>query len=73
MANLPKRWSPLRKMDLLVAIDKGLISEDDVIKTYLITKEELASWRAGFAADGARGLRVTHLQAYRSTRRRQRV
>ncbi|MEQ8367815.1 MAG: DUF1153 domain-containing protein [Roseicyclus sp.] len=60
-----KRWVASRKAAVVRAIDAGLISADEAMKTYQISEEELAAWRQAIAQHGVRALKATDIQRYR--------
>jgi hypothetical protein len=59
------RWVPRRKARVVAAIDGGLISEDEALRRYALSSEEIAAWRAALSRHGMRGLRVTRIGAFR--------
>jgi len=70
-----RRWTPLRKARVVVAVRGGLISADKVRRRYELTMEELEIWqrefdRSGVKACALHGLsrgeikRQNHLQAF---------
>jgi len=68
-ADLPdpetKRWVASRKAAVVRAVAGGLISEDEALKTYRLTAEELAAWRMAVDTHGEAALKTTRLQKYR--------
>jgi hypothetical protein len=70
LADLPPsnkliRWTPYRKVDVVVAIAAGFLTVEDALARYKLSADELASWREALQKTGPDGLRVTHLQDYR--------
>ena len=61
-----RRWTPLRKARVVVAVREGLISADEVRRRYELTMEELEIWQREFESDGIKGLRVTCIKRHRS-------
>src|ERR1700676_2185143 len=61
-----RRWTPLRKARIVVAVRGGLISADEVRQRYNLTLEELEIWQREFGSNGIKGLRVTCIQRHRS-------
>ena len=61
-----RRWTPLRKARVVVAVRGGLISADEVRRRYDLTMEELEIWQREFESDGIKGLRVTCIKRHRS-------
>ena len=60
------RWTIRRKAEVVAAVNGGLLSVDEACDRYGLTLEELASWQRAIERSGMRGLRVTHIQHYRS-------
>lgn len=65
-ASPPKRWTALRKLELLNAIAAGEISRLKAFTQYGVTEDELDSWVRMWAAAGTRGLMTTRVQEVRS-------
>ncbi len=61
--NLPptniKRWTTLRKAQVVSAVRRGLIAREHACERYCISPEELLSWEHSFYKHGTRGLRAT--------------
>ena len=68
LADLPpsdrRRWTPRRKAEVVAAVERGVLSEDDACERYDLTLEEFASWKRLVRRHGQKGLRVTQLQKY---------
>ncbi len=68
-ADLPKpgtrRWVASRKAAVVRAVDAGLISREEALKTYALSDEEFDSWHALVAAHGEVALKATLVQRYR--------
>jgi len=68
-ADLPdpdtKRWVASRKAAVVRAVSGGLISEDEALQTYRLTREELSAWRGAVDKHGEAALKTTRLQKYR--------
>jgi len=47
------------------AVDAGLITADEAMKTYALSQEELDSWRQAVARHGVLALKATAIQQYR--------
>lgn len=60
------RWTPTRKLDLLVDIAAGEITRAGAFERFGVTEAELDSWERRWAAYGARGLSVTKMQRFRA-------
>ncbi len=69
--NLPptniKRWTTLRKAQVVSAVRRGLIARERACKRYRISAEELLSWEHSFNKHGTRGLRATGRQDHRQS------
>ena len=61
-----RRWTPLRKAKIVVAVRGGLITADEVRGRYGLTLEELEIWQREFDRNGIKGLRVTVIQRPRN-------
>lgn len=68
-ADLPapdtRRWVASRKALVVRAVEHGLISRDEALKTYALSLEEYELWRKAVRDHGEVGLKVTGLQKYR--------
>lgn len=68
-ADLPpaqtRRWVASRKSAVVKGIAFGLIGEDEAMKLYGLSKEELQEWQNALKSYGEAALRVTALQKYR--------
>jgi Protein of unknown function (DUF1153) len=64
-AGLDVRWTPVRKLVALAALEHGTLSLDDARARWALSVEELAEWRRLFVAHGVSGLRATHLALHR--------
>ena len=52
------RWTSRRKAEVVVAIEKGLITPEEAKRRYELSDEELAAWVRDYAAYGQDGLGV---------------
>jgi hypothetical protein len=59
------RWVASRKAAVVRAVDHGLITEEEAIRTYKLSQEELDSWRDAVARWGEKALKATALQNFR--------
>jgi hypothetical protein len=59
------RWTPLRKAEVIAAINGGLLSIDEACTRYGLTLEELATWQRTVERAGIPGLRATRAQHHR--------
>ena len=57
------RWTALRKAAMVIAIAEGWVQRIDVLATYGVSDEELASWERRMQAFGQDGLKSKKLQA----------
>jgi hypothetical protein len=73
LADLPapntQRWVARRKAQVVAAVDGGLLSLEDACSRYALTVEEFLSWERALQRFGTAGLRATHVQEYRQSRR----
>lgn len=58
-------WVSRRKAEVLAAIDGGLLSLEEACDRYMLSNEEIGSWRRALDRAGLPGLRITKLQRYR--------
>ena len=61
------RWVIRRKATVVAAVRGGLLSVDEACARYKLSVDEYLSWQAAVDRHGMAGLRVTKLQAYRSS------
>lgn len=70
LSDLPEpgisRWVTRRKAEVVAAVKGGLLSEEDACERYDLSQEEFAGWAKLYNRHGAKGLRTTRLQNYRS-------
>jgi hypothetical protein len=70
LADLPpastRRWVIRRKAAVVAAVAVGALTIEEACDRYLLSAEELASWRQAIEHHGLRGLRTTRLQEYRA-------
>lgn len=59
------RWTVSRKKDVVMAVRRGQFTEDEALRHFAISAEELASWQRLLMQWGDRGLSATRIQAYR--------
>ena len=53
------RWTPTRKAETVIAIEKGSITTEEAKKNYRLSDEELAAWMCNYSVRGLAGLRAT--------------
>lgn len=64
--NTAVRWSPRRKLDVVMAIKDGRLTRGVALKAYDLSEEELVSWeRLAELGPDEQALRTTRLQKYR--------
>lgn len=64
------RWVAHRKAQIVVAVESGLMSIDEVIERYGLSIEEFAGWQRAMDRAGVAGLRIAWLQKDRAEHRR---
>lgn len=60
-----QRWVKSRKLAVIKAIEKGVLTDEQACQRYSLTAEELESWKAALTKHGPGALRTTHLNRYR--------
>lgn len=61
-----RRWVTRRKAEVVAAVHGGLLSLKDACQRYNLSEEEFSAWERLYERYGAKGLRVTRVQQYRS-------
>lgn len=68
-ADLPpaktRRWVASRKAAVVRAVNVGLLSPAEAMKTYGLSEEEFTGWQTAVALHGEAALKATALQKYR--------
>ena len=68
-ADLPgpntRRWVASRKAKVVMAVESGLVSEEEALGIWGLSAEELQSWKQAVARHGVAALKATALQRYR--------
>ncbi len=59
------RWVASRKAAVVHAVDHGLMTAEEAIRTYSLSEEELESWRLAVLKHGEKALKTTALQKFR--------
>jgi len=59
------RWVASRKAAVVRGVVHGLISQDDALERYRLSREEFLEWVAAFSEHGENALKTTRLQKYR--------
>lgn len=62
-----RRWTPLRKAQVIYATRNGLMTIAEVCEKYTLTDEEFMGWCSLFDRHGIDGLRSNSLKLYRPT------
>lgn len=60
-----QRWVKSRKLSVIKAIERGLLSDDEACQRYSLSAEELESWKIALNRHGPGALRTTHINRYR--------
>jgi hypothetical protein len=55
----PLRWTIRIKAEVVMAVERGVLTAEAACARWGLTAEELAGWRAAFAVHGRTGLRAT--------------
>ncbi|GAB5445853.1 CtrA inhibitor SciP [Gymnodinialimonas sp.] len=59
------RWVASRKAAVVRAVSHGLMTEEDAIRTYSLSEEELDAWRTAVERHGEKALKTTAIQQFR--------
>jgi hypothetical protein len=54
------RWVASRKLAVVRGVMHGLITQEDAIERYGLSKEEFLEWLTALSEQGADGLKATH-------------
>jgi hypothetical protein len=69
VADLPPRgttrWVARRKRAVVHGVRSGLLTLEDALERYDLSKEEFAAWEAAEARHGLSGLKATRIQEFR--------
>lgn len=60
-----QRWVKSRKLAVIKAIERKVLSDEEACKRYSLSQEELDSWKAALNRHGPGALRTTHINRYR--------
>jgi hypothetical protein len=60
-----KRWVMRRKAQVVTAVRKGVLTEEEALARYNLSPEEFDSWKTLISTYGVHALRTTRLQEYR--------
>ena len=64
------RWVASRKAQVVVAVESGLFTLEQVLARYNLSHEEFASWQRAMDRAGVSGLSVASVRRDRAVRRR---
>lgn len=68
-ADLPapstRRWVASRKAAVVIAVQSGLVTEEEALEIWSLSSEELDSWKRAVSAHGVAALKATSVQKYR--------
>ncbi len=68
-ADLPssttRRWVASRKAAVVIAVEAGLVSQDEAMEIWGLSAEELDAWKRAVARHGVAALKATAVQKYR--------
>ena len=71
-ADLPprdtRRWVASRKAAVVRAVAHGLLTTEEALKTYGLSKEELEGWTLAVKSHGVAALKATAVQRFRKPR-----
>jgi len=56
------RWTASKKANVVIAIRSGLLSLEEAERKYMLSTEELMSWKSAYDARGIEGLKATKLR-----------
>ncbi len=62
-----KRWTIARKLVVVLAVQRGLLTLDEACERYRLSPEEFGGWERAIERHGPAGLRATRAQIYRDT------
>ena len=68
---IPPRWTAGKKLLVVNSVKRGDLTQDEAMKLYGISAEELQSWTRNAESFGLQGLRATRVQEYRTLRMQQ--
>lgn len=59
------RWVASRKAAVVKAVEHGLLTAEEAIRTYRLSEEELEAWTSAVSRFGEKGLKTTAIQRFR--------
>jgi Protein of unknown function (DUF1153) len=67
------RWTAEKKALIIEIVKKNILSEEEVLKKYFLTKEEFNCWKKRYKEGGTRKLQMKHIALqYGQVRRKKR-
>ena len=60
-----QRWVKSRKLAVIKAIERGVLTDEQACQRYSLSQEELDSWKRALNRHGPGALRTTHINRYR--------
>ena len=68
-ADLPspntRRWVASRKAAVVIAVEAGLVTQEEALEIWGLSAEELDSWKHAVSRHGVAALKATAVQKYR--------
>ncbi|MEM9317536.1 MAG: DUF1153 domain-containing protein [Pseudomonadota bacterium] len=68
-ADLPsastRRWVASRKAAVVIAVESGLVSQEEALEIWGLSTEELEGWTQAVSRHGMAALKATSVQRYR--------
>lgn len=68
-ADLPspstRRWVASRKAAVVIAVEAGLVSQEEALEIWGLSAEELDAWKRAISRHGVAALKATAVQKYR--------
>ena len=68
-ADLPspstRRWVASRKAAVVIAVEAGLVTQDEALEIWGLSAEELDAWKQAVSRHGVAALKATAVQKYR--------
>lgn len=61
-----QRWVTRRKAEVVAAVTGGLLTRQEALERYALSDEEFSGWQRLYQKHGAKGLRATRTQRYRT-------
>lgn len=68
-ADLPspstRRWVASRKASVVIAVEAGLVTQEEALEIWGLSAEELDAWKQAVSRHGVAALKATAVQKYR--------